>query len=111
VKTTSRKGANVCNAGEEVVFVYYEGGHDPCHAVVKRTDGPWSANRVGFCGYEPSYGPMPYCIEPDGGLCHICAKHVEKRGGKWVVKKHVGAQPFGRSRRQACDDSSWADDD
>lgn len=79
-----------CNSGQEVVFIYYSGSHEYCHAVVKNVSGPWSQNRAGFCGCEPDTGPIPWLSSPQGGLCHTCAKHVEQGAdGKWYVKENI----------------------
>lgn len=81
------------NAGSPVIFIYDDGATLPCHATVKVLDGPWSVHRVGFCGEDPTTGPVPWCKDPDGGLCHICAKYVEKVDGLWRVKAKPVLQP------------------
>lgn len=74
----------------EVVFIY-DNHHSPCHAVVKNVDGPWSRNRVGLCGASPDEtGPMPWCKEPDGGLCARCKLLVERApDGTWRTNAGV----------------------
>lgn len=95
--------------GLEVVFIYSSHGHQPCHAVVKKSaveahphfpgkDSPWSKERFGFCGEEPETGPMPWCTTPDGGLCRTCAQYVEKVDGKWVTRHEM---PVPKSRVKA----------
>jgi hypothetical protein len=77
-------------AGVQAAFIYDSGGHSPCHAVVKKKNGPWSENRFGFCGVEPVIGPVGSIDSPDGGLCHTCAKFVSKGDdGNWYVRKDV----------------------
>lgn len=105
--TASTSGTNTCLAGEEVVFIYGPSRYQPCHAVVKNVDGPWSRNRVGFCGHEPDYGPMPWCKAPNGDLCPQCATYVEKIGDRYFVKANALPVKFFRSRLEPqceCDD-------
>lgn len=72
----------------QAAFIYDSGGHSPCHAVIKKKNGPWSENRFGFCGVEPVMGgPVGSIDQPDGGLCSACAKFVRKGDdGNWYVK-------------------------
>lgn len=93
------------SAGKEVAFIYDSGGHSPCHAVVKYINGPWSMNRIGFCGNEPCVGPVPWCKQPDGGLCNVCSSYVEKdEGGLWRVKTHPKMRPFHHFKPDPHDD-------
>lgn len=100
------------DAGREVVFIYNPGHHSaPCHAVIKDVSGPWSNNRVGFCGTEPDYGPMSWCKGPDGGLCRTCGTNIEKRDdGKWYVKATIVDTPYHRHSVRP-EEGSWLDDD
>jgi hypothetical protein len=75
----------------EVVFIYGSSNHAPCHAVVKRVSGPWSENRVGFCGTVPAVGPIPWVKTPQGGLCFRCKEHIEfAPDGVWRAKEAHG---------------------
>lgn len=76
-----------------VVFIYPH-GVGPCHAVVKKADGIWSKNRVGFCGTEPASGPLAWMEVPQGGLCAACAKHIEQdeQGVYRAREKHADPQ-------------------
>lgn len=118
-KITVRRLADRPRGGLEVVFIYDPGGHRPCHAVVRQKaiekhvhfpdrDSPWSKERHGFCGEEPSTGPMSWCREPDGGLCHICAQYVHKVDGKWVTRDNM---PTPRPRQRAVVDCGGCFDD
>lgn len=101
------------HAGKEVIFICNPGRHqDPCHAVIKDVSGPWSNNRVGFCGTEPDYGPMAWCKNPDGGLCRTCGVNVERApDGSWRVKSSITPTAYNRYsvRPEPCE--CWDDDD
>jgi hypothetical protein len=99
-----RRAPGPPKAGLEVVFIYRSGSSSPCHAVIKKMNGPWTVNRHGFCGVEPDYGPMAVLTEPDGGLCRTCAKYVTKVDGRWVTRKDAPIpKPKQRAYPPPCD--------
>lgn len=69
----------------EVVFIYNADADSPCHAVPFDVNGPWSNERLGFCGRGTgTIGPVPWCKEPTY-LCQDCERFVQKVDyGKWV---------------------------
>jgi hypothetical protein len=76
--------------GVQAAFIYDSSGFLPCHAVVKKKDGPWSLNRIGFCGVEPSVGPIGSVDKTDGGLCDVCRDYIQKgEDGNWYVKENA----------------------
>jgi hypothetical protein len=85
-------GPNSCNAGAEVVFIYMNHNPYSVHAVVKRINGPWSMNRVAFCGCEPYIGPIGWsgAPPPDVTLCRVCATQVDLcADGTWRVRTNA----------------------
>lgn len=95
-------------AGAPVAFIYASSKPDSlCHAVIKKKDGPWSVNRVGFCGCEPEGGPVGCLDRPDGGLCRTCAEYVIEVDGHWVVRADA---PLPKPPRPYIPPSSWEDD-
>lgn len=95
--------------GVQAAFIYGATGSLPCHAVVKKKDGPWSVNRVGFCGTEPQSGPVGSIDRPEGGLCRECEKYVRKGDdGLWYIRDNapLPRQPVPRAAECDC-----ADDD
>lgn len=93
----------------QAAFIYDDGGHGACHAVVKKKNGPWSENRFGFCGVEPQIGPVASIDSPDGGLCHTCSKYVRKGDdGLWYVKPDA---PLPKPRSRATVDCGGCYDD
>ena len=96
--------------GVQAAFIYNSGGHSPCHAVVKKKNGPWSENRFGFCGTEPETGPVGSIDKPDGGLCSTCAKYVLKGDdGLWYVRENAPLP--GPKSRATVDCGGCFDDD
>ncbi len=95
-------------AGAQVAFIYKSSSMSPCHAVVKKKNGPWSANRFGFCGVEPEIGPVGSIDQPQGGLCPRCADFVcQSPDGTWVVREGAplpGAKVHATLDYGGCDD-------
>lgn len=95
-----------------VVFIYdATRAHSPCHAVRKNTDGPWSKERVAFCGWQASVGPTGFLTKPEGGLCHRCAEYCSPHGeGDKVVwrAKTEHADPLAeRLARKLFEQAGW----
>lgn len=71
---------NATSVHPVVVFIYDSTTTLPCHAVRANTDGPWSKERVAFCGWQAPLGPVSFLTTPQGGLCHRCAEHCAPHG-------------------------------
>lgn len=89
------------DAGARAGFIYDAGnGSAPCHAVLYDKDGPWSKTAVAFCGETVGCGPAHLIDAPQGGLCHACARFVEKRDAEhWVVIECAPLPAPARPRR------------
>ncbi len=83
----------------EVVFIYPNEAGAPCHAVRKDVDGPWSNQRVAFCGWQAPVGPVGFITTPQGGLCHRCQTHIVQVGKTWrSATKHADPVAAGLAR-------------